>query len=535
MTDSAPGGSDLDHARLIARIEFRRSLRRARSETNVLVGLGVSAMMLLAATVVGVAAAVIFGDRLGTLGAFGRSVVRAGVVTLWFVSAVMVAFRAVGETGRIDGPDGILTATSARSVVLGLLLAELYRLVSYLGLPVVVVSVALAVGTGDPLVGLPLVAVVTATVTTGLPVGYLLGLVALYLSATVPFVRRNRLRLGVLAMLVYLAAVLLFGDLVFLLARSPLAWLADPMLVVAGAGGDPLLAGAALGAPVVVVPVIVAAATRVAERTWYADTVAPEDDDDAATVVSGVDDFLAPFVSRPTASVTRKTLLRARRAPYTLTFAFVPALAAIGYVSQAVRTGEIPGSFPVLAAAYAGWGVGSAFTLNPFGDEGALLPVTLSTGATGHQFVRGRVLAAWLVGLPVALAVVSVAAVAAAIPPWMAAGSLAFAFVFSLAGPLVSAGIGAAFPKFDTRTVIANREAVVPSVFAFGLFVLVLLPMGAPAFLGLSFAGPLGGLLDLPAAVIAALGVAVTAVVSLGAGTASFLFAVGRFDDYSVE
>lgn len=526
---------DLAHAGLVARIEFLRSLRTVRDETSVLVRLGLSALVLVGMTGVAAVGVVVFGERLVGIGEFGRSIVRAGTVSLWFFSVVVAAFRAVGETGRIDGEAGVLTATSPQSVVLGLLLAEAYRLLSYLGLPAVVLVAAFGVGTADPLVALAVFAVGLTVFATGLPLGYLLGLGALYLSATVPFVRRNRLKLGGLVGLAYLAAIVVFGDLVLLLARSPLAWVAEPLLVALDAGGDPLVAAVALVSPVVVAPAAVVAAERVAVATWYADPVAPDEDDDADTLVAGVDGVLAPFVSRPTVAVTRKTLLRARRAPYTLTFAFVPAFAAIGFLSQAIQTGEIPGSFPVLAAAYAGWGVGSAFTLNPFGDEGALLPVALSTAVSGHQFVRGRVLAAWLVGLPVALTIVAVVAVAAGVPPWKTVASVAFALVFSAVAPLVSVGIGSVFPKFDTRTVFANREAVVPSLFAFGFFVLVLLPLGAPAFLALTFAGPLGGVVGLSATLVGALGVVATAALSLGVGVPSYLLAVRRFDDYSIE
>lgn len=537
MTSAATGlRTDLRHARLVARTEFRRSLRTARSETNMIVGLGMSALMLLGVTVAASAGAVLYGDHLAAIGEFGRSMLRAGFVSLWVLATIMVAFRVVGETGRVDGEAGILTATSARSVVLGLLLAELYRLLSYLGVPIVVVSLALGVGTADPIVTVAALTAIGAVLAAGLPVGYLAGLVALYLSATVPFVRRNRLKLAAVVMVVYLAGVLLFGDLMLMLADSPLAWYADLLLLALGAGGTPDVAVAALATTVVVVPVAVTAATRTAVATWYADPAATDDgEDDASTLVSGVDELIGPFASRPTVSITRKTLLRARRAPYTLTFAFVPAFASVGYLSQVVRTGEIPASFPVLAAAYAGWGVGSAFTLNPFGDEGPLLPVTLSSGIAGQQFTRGRILAAWLVGLPVAVALVAVAAVAAGVPAWKATGAIVYGTVFSATAPLVSVGIGASFPKFDTRTVLASREAVMPSVFSFSLFLFVLLPLGGPAFLGLTLGGPLGDLAGVSPALVGAGGVALTAVLSSVAGVLSYAYAVRTFDGYSID
>lgn len=531
--DDGPG-SDLAHARLVGRTEFLRSLRRARTETNMLVGLGMSALMLVVVTLLAAGGAVAFGDALASLDEFGRTLVRMFAVSLWLLATVVVAFRVIGDTGRIDGEAGILTATSPRSVVLGLLLAELYRLLAYLGLPVLVVAVALGVGTGDPLVTPATLAVAAAVLLTGLPVGYLVGLLALYLSATIPFVRRNRLKLGGVLMVLYLGSIYVFGEVVVVLAETPLAWLADPVLVTIGAGGDPRLAAAALAAPLVVTPATVAAVTRVAVATWYADPVAPENDDDSDTLLTGVDEVLAPLASRPTVSVTRKTLLRARRAPYTLTFALVPAFAAVGYVAQAVQAGEVPETFPVLVAAYAGWAVGSAFTLNPFGDEGALLPVTLSTGVSGTEFVRGRVLAAWLVGVPVTLVVVALAAVAAAVPPWKAVGSLLFGLVFSVGTPPVSVGIGVVFPKFDTRTVLGNCEAVMPSVFAFGLFVLVLLPLGLPAVAALALAGPVGRAFGPSPAVLAAVGVGATTTLCLVAAVPSYLLAVRKFDGYSL-
>jgi ABC-2 type transport system permease protein len=535
MKGRLPSRRELDTAVLVARTEFRRTLRRTTDETSQVLAIVLSMVLLLAVTAPGAAAAVVFGSRLSEIGRLGLTALRSTVVSGVLFGTAMVGFRVVGETGRVDGSAGVLTATSPLSVVLGLVLAELLRILSFVGFPVLVVAVALGVGTGSPLVTVTTLVVVAVVVVVAVTAGYVFGQVVLYLSASVPVVRRNRLRLASVAMVAYFGVVVAFGDVVTALAATPLSWFVDPLLLAVGAGGDRLAAGAALLAPLLVVPVGVPAAVRLAEATWYGDTVQADDGSEVGSLVSGVGRVLAPFASRPTQAVARTVLVRARRAPYTLTFAFIPVFGAVGYAQQVLETGRVPPSAPVLAATYAGWAVGSAFTLNPFGQEGAHLPVTVSSGVTGEQFVRGRVLAAWVPGLPLTLALVVVTgAVATDLPPWRLLAATVYGLSLAAGAPLLSVGVGALVPNFDAKRVFANREAVIPSVWAFGLFAVMLVVLAAPAALALSFPAGVGSLVGLTPVGVGLAGVAATAVAAGLLGVLSYRIAVTRFDGYTV-
>jgi ABC-2 type transport system permease protein len=535
MTRLLPSRRELAAATLVARTEFRRTLRRTAGETTQVVGIVLSMVLMLAVTVAVAGGAVVFGSRLSEVGELGRTVLRTTTVAGVLFGTAMVGFRVVGETGRVDGEAGMLTATSPLSVVLGLLLAELARVVAFVGFPLLIVAAALGVGTGSALVTVTTLVVVAVVAVLAVVAGYVLGQVVLYLSATVPVIRRNRLRLASVAMVAYFGVVVVFGDVVTVLAGTPLSWFVDPLLLAVGAGGDSLAAGVALLAPLVVVPAGVAVSVTLAEATWYGDTVQADDGSEVGRLVGGVGRVLAPVASRPTQAVARTVLVRARRAPYTLTFAFVPVFGAVGYAQQVIETGRVPPSAPVLAATYAGWAVGSAFTLNPFGQEGAHLPVTVSSGITGEQFVRGRVLAGWVPGLPLTLAlVVTAGLVATALAPWRLLAATVYGMTFAAGAPLLSVGIGALVPKFDAQRVFANREAVIPSVWAFGLFAVLLVVLATPALLALSFPSGVGDLVGLTPVGAGVAGVAVTAVATGLLGALSYRIAVARFDGYTV-
>jgi ABC-2 type transport system permease protein len=536
MTRWLPSRREFAAAHLVARTEFRRSVRRTAGETSQVLGIVISMLLMLAVTAAIAGAVVLFGSQLSEVGTLGRTVLRTTVVSGVLFGAAMVGFRVVGETGRVDGEAGVLTATSPLSVVLGLLVAELFRVVSFVGFPVLIVAAALGVGTESALVTVTTLVVVAVAVVLAVVAGYVLGQVVLYLSATVPVIRRNRLRLASVAMVGYFGVIVVFGDVVTVLAATPLSWFVDPLLLALGAGGNRLAAGAALLAPVVVVPAGVAVSVRLAEATWYGDTVQADDGSEVGHLVAGVGRVLAPVASRPTRAVARTVLVRARRAPYTLTFAFIPVFGAVGYAQQVIESGHVPPSAPVLAATYAGWAVGSAFTLNPFGQEGAHLPVTVSSGIGGDQFVRGRVLAGWVPGLPLTLALVVATGLAASdLPPWRLLAAAVYGLTFVAAAPLLSVGVGALVPNFDTQRVFANREAVIPSVWAFGLFAVLLLVLAAPASLALLFPEGIGDLVGLTPLGAGFAGVVVTTVAAGLLGALSYRIAVVRFDGYTID
>lgn len=528
------GRRTLRHARAIAGVEIRRSVRSLRRETNKLVGIAINGLLLVAVSVGGGAGLVLFGGAALELAAEYPGAVRAGFAAVWLFVAAFTAFRTVTVVGAVDGAAGLLTTTSPRSVLGGLLLGEAGRHALAVGVPAAVLAAALSVGAGSVVAGPALLAALLSVWAGAFPLGYAAGQGVRHLSRTVPVVRRNRLKLSVAALVLYMGVIVRFGDVVLVLGDTPVGWYGDLALVVATGSGDPLRAGAALATTALLAPVGLAVADRVAVANWYGDPPVDDGADDAAGGGSLLDRLgtrLEGPVSRPTAAVLRAVWLRARRSPHKLTFALLPAFAFVGYLGPALGGGGLPDTLPVMISAYAAWGLGSAFTLNPVGDEGALLPITLTSGIGGHAYVRGRLLAAWVPGVLPTAFLVAAAGVLVGSEPASVVAAVCYAAVLTAAAPALSVGFGMAIPNFETRRVMMTREAVVPSVFAFFGYMLALGVVAAPGGLGLLF-GVEPVALGLSPAL---LGLLATTVLALASSIPSYLYAVRRFEGYEVD
>jgi hypothetical protein len=79
-----------------------------------------------------------------------------------------------------------------------------------------------------------------------------------------------------------------------------------------------------------------------------------------------------------------------------------------------------------------------------------------------------------------------------------------------------------------------NREAVVPSVFAFFAYMLAFVVLALPGGLGYLFmqsgGGPFGRILAIPG-----LGLLGTAILGFVGGGPAYLYAVSKFDRYEVD
>lgn len=533
------GDGSLAHARAIARIEVVRSARTLGDETNKLVGIVVSGLVLVGVTLVGTAALYLFGDRALAITTTEVDYLRGAFAGYWLLIAGMTAFRTVAVVGDIDGAPGMLTTTSPRAVAGGLLLGEAIRHALHLVLPALLLAGALSVGAGQPLAGPGFLLAGLLAWTSAFPVGYLAGQAVQYLSRGVSFVRRNRITLGVVAMVGYMGIVVKFGDVALVLAGTPVGWYADVGLQIATGAGSAGQATLAAVTTVATAPLALVGSYTLAIANWYGDTaVDPEDGDTSATysgtILQRLGSALDRVASRPTAAVARASWLRARRSPFKLTYAMVPAFAFVGYLAPSLGDGHVPDLLPVMVGGYAAWSIGALFTLNPIGDEGPLLPVTLTSGVSGAAFVRGRMIAAWMLGVPPTLVLVAVANGLVGFTLPSLGLSLAYALVLTLVAPGLSVGVGTAIPNFDTQQVMLNREAVVPSVVAFMLFLLLLGIVGLPGGLALLFFAGDGGSASLLTSIQVG-GVAASLVLGLLVAGPSYVYAVRRFDGYEVD
>jgi len=517
----------------IAAVEVRRSARSMLDQTNKLVGLVVGAGGMLLATLVLSAGVVVLGPNVRELGTAALAPARGAAATAWLFVVAMAAFRTLAVIGEVDAAPAVLLSVGPRTLLGGLLLAEAVRWTLQLGLPVAVLAGATAVGL-SPLAGAAVAALAALLLATGLPVGYAVGQAVRLLVRTVPTVRRLRIPLVLAGSVAYFWLFVEFGSVAEVLARTPVGWASDAVVLAALGVGDPALAAAGVAGLGASAGGGWLAARRLTVLNWFGDPPAPEEGttDDGA-VVDRLTGGLDAVASRPTRAIARATLLRARRAPLRLSYALVPAFAYAGYLAPSLSEGEVPAAAATMAAGYAAWAVGAAFTLNPLGDEGPLLPVTVASGVGGRAFVRGRLVAAWAAGLPPAVLAVAAAGLAVGHGPVTLALTEAYAVVLSVVAPVLAAGVGSAVPNFEARRVGLGSEAVVPSSVAlFGFLAalgVVALPGGAALLLSGLPVVSVGG------ARLGAAGVAGTAALgAVGAGLA-YRYAAGRFESYEVD
>lgn len=525
--------------RRIARTELRRTYRRL-SDDGARFGLMILAGLFLVLYSLGLGVGGYFLAASGNPAAV--PVARGVAVGFLALAAFLSLQRTVKTTGDPDGLEGLLTTVPAVDVVAGMLLAEFAYGVAVIAFPAACIAVGLAAGAGS-VVPAFLFAVVTALLlAAGLLVGYVLGLSIKHLVARSAFVARRKALLATLASLAFPLAyfvgiyldpvVAAVGDLA---VDLPLSWPADAVLVtVPGADGSPARAAAGIAGLGAGTVALAGVGTVLARSLWYLDPVRPPEIeretrlDDEETPLGRL---LAGRVAAPTRHVIRKSWRRARRAPFTVQFAFAPFL-LVGYLGlQAFLTGSVPSLFVYAVAVGGALATGGAFALNPLGGEGPVLPIVLTADVDGRAFVNGLALAGLLPGLPVTVLLVLAVGAALSLPPVELAPVAAASVVLCLAAPGVAAAAGVLFPKFEAATVTWNREAVVPSTIAFVGYSFVLSLLAVPLLLSSAVATTS----PVPEHVALPVGLAITVALAAVFGYGGLRYATGEVAEYRLD
>ena len=536
-----PGIPDAGHAASIAYNELRVGWRKVRGKSAAqMVAYGFITLMMVVFTAAATwLAHLAGGEFVDDPGAAGELV---GLVpaAIGVFTVVMTAYLTGLQLGDIDVRDGYLTTVPARDVVGGLLAAGYLRAAGFFAGPLVVAGAGFAAGAGAPLAFLSSALAVVALTTTTYLVGFPVGAAIAYALGQSEFVDRYKTALGTAAFLAYLA--LLFTDNLYEVAQpaveaaqaSPLAWYADlALLPVPSADASALRAVGVLAASLVVGVAAVLASVRVSERRWYDDAAHAE----VRATDSAASGRLDAVLGRRTAWVARKSWLRARRAPIKLVYVTYPVFVLFAPIQGSVEAGRVTATLPATVTLYAAWATGALFTLNPLGDEGAVLPVTVTSGVSGRQFVGGLVAASALVGTPVTLAIAAALGILGPLSPVAVACLVVAAAVLPGLAAVVAAGVGTSFPKYEATSITRSREAVVPSLWAFGVYTIVFLLSAGVATVAQTPAVAVGlsGLLDVSPAAInvggLAVGLAVAGVVAAVAGRN----ATQAFDDYTAD
>jgi ABC-2 type transport system permease protein len=190
-----------------------------------------------------------------------------------------------------------------------------------------------------------------------------------------------------------------------------------------------------------------------------------------------------------------------------------------------------------LLALYGAWATGAAFTLNPIGDEGPVLPITLTSSINGRTFIGALCLAGLTIGLPATVIAVIVTGVLASLSFVTLVEIVIAAIALCVCATAIATGAGVAFPRLETASLSRNREIMIPSIFGFGLFSLVLTVASVPAILGLMPIGRrlLTGVFGVGTQTVAISSLGLTILLAGAAGAVSYHSAVGSFDNYYYE
>jgi ABC-2 type transport system permease protein len=519
----------------IARVKFRRLVRTGREKpwlaliqvftlaTGIAIVVGRVPVPGLEALMHG-PGGYVYGQRLaaGETAAVRETVAGVAGIGVVFVALVTVLQTYTAYATRESTADAQLLAVSVETYAASQLLV-FAGFVGAFVLPVVVAGgVALAVGAGDPLLAPAVVAAGLGVVALGTAAGFVGGLAILRAFQTLPRARNHPLAVGGPLAAVYFALFVESRRAGALLGATPLGWYGDLALAPSGAG---TLETAAIAA-VATLPLSVllgAVGVRLGSSVWLAD---PPEGDDAERDAEGrslATRLLRATCRRPTAAVVRANWLRLRRAPKALFFMAMP-IVIVGSTSADLAR-AIPGSVPMVVAIYGGLAVGMGVTLNPLGNEGAVLPVTVLAPGGERRLVHGYVLAMALPGVPLVAAATLVAGLwFTTLPPAVVLATVLVGVVVALTGTVVSLAIGGALPNYDGIDPTDSAATKMPKPRAAAVYALAMSLLAGPAFAGLYAPASVGG-----GVVAAAVGVAATLVLCAAVGRLSYRRAVRLF------
>jgi len=546
----------LAHAAVIARTDVRRTIRKYAARP-----LQVAMFGLLLAVLVGGGGylSLRLGPDLAALAGDIEGVdltliegARGVVALAWLTGVVVYVVRAVGARGSVPGGEGTLAMVPTRDAVAGLLLAETGYLLVFL-LPVgIVVGAALAAGTGHAAVALTTPLTVAVAAVAAVAVGFPVGLGVRHVATRIPFVARHKAWVVVGVFVVYFVIVtvgaleVVFATLFEPMRHAPPGWAADLLFLgVPGLRASGLRAAGSLLLVALLAPASVAATTAVAARHWFSDpALAGAEEPTAAPTRHGrrLEAGLAGALGRPRAALVVVAWRRAARAPLKLLYVAYPLLFLAGVFAEVLQTGVIPAPLPYGVLLFVTWAAAVVFTLNPLGDQGAVLPVVLLSGLSGRSFVAGQVLAGLLVGIPAGTALTAAVGLASPLALERVLLLTALTPVVMVLASVLAIGVGTAFPRFESIKITRSMSAMVPSLAGFALFTAYLFGTAVAAVLALDArirpvaaaiatwllpvevtAGAVGGV-----AAVAAVGLALLPLVS-------YRYAVRQFDRYALE
>ena len=330
----------------------------------------------------------------------------------------------------------------------------------------------------------------------------------------------------------------------------PTGWFAD--LAALGTPSDASLAGAAgsIVASFGVITVGISLTSRLAAKFWYGDAGTDVNATTHRTTDSVEEarldkrdvlaDSLTPLwvpevISRPVRSIAQVGLLRLRRAPRRISFLLGPVLSIA--IVLLVEAGDPWRLMPVTLAVGIPWFAGACLGLNPLGNEGAVLPVTL-TSISGSRFIRGVMVPGILYGIPVATVFPFVTALIGPYSPFEAVGFAVVGAFLTAFAVVFAPAVGVRLPRFSSLIVGERDGAILPSLAALALYSLVIGALGRLTTITLIGSSTMDRLLRLDGispTVFHALGTVSIVIIGTVGGYIAYRSAANRFATYRYD
>lgn len=530
----------LTHIWAIAITDIRRRIRKTRDNVFQVIAVAIFAIFMIPFVGGAVFGLFLFGSAIRT-GSIETPVefTRIGIVYTWIGIALFAGFRAYSIGLQPDRLEGMLTTVSHRTLLAGIVLAEVVLWGSIVGIVLLPITAAFALGAATPM-AIPFL----------LLTGVLIFISALFVGFGAALVIRNmgvrsvlltRLRTILLAILavVYIGVFVtqafetVLDPLYVLLAPTPVGWTADLALIATTDDASVWTATAALFACSIGILILGFSLTSLAKALWYADGVHVSH---SGSETNTRFRWVEAMFPRSIAAVISTDWTRGRRAPITLSFVLYPLFILIWPLMTTFETGSVSSGLPLWVILCGAWMTGAIFTLNVLGHEGAVLPVTILSEKPARALVGGHIVAAGILGVPLTTVATLLLGYAAGYSP-LAIGTLtAIALFLTLTTPMLASGIGAIFPRFDEVTISRSTTAVVPSLIAFGVYSLALTIIAMPGLLAHTMLGLwVGSLVGVRLFVIQLGGTILTILLGSALGLGSMWFAYRRIQRFELD
>ncbi|MGN8216401.1 hypothetical protein [Halococcus salifodinae] len=431
--------------------------------------------------------------------------VRLTVSALWVGVVWFLGQRALLYWRRPKAEAFVLTTVSTRTAAVSMLLTEFFAACLFLVLPTVLLVGVVGYAFLSPVSLLLVPLAVGLFAASATVVGYALGFVYLVVNARS---RRFATQQGQLIVQLVLLAVIAYlviqflGEIPAVWDVTSFVWLPTSWLVDLASLGTPVSAslGRAL-AGVLGSLVVIGGGTLVVEHLagtyWVTDPGSATRDDgdtapeprshDSGTLAAGISPLVIPrFVGRPTQRVAQLVLLRLRRAPRRLLFLFTLVVSLGIYFGVVYTQLDDPLSLvPVVCALFFPWLAGAAFGLNPLGDEGTVLPATLTSSISGRQFVGGLMLPGLLYGLPITVLCTLVGSMMSSYPLEVQVGFVCISAVLTVVAVGLAPAVGMHSPRFSAVTISQSGGVVPPSMTAIIVYSVLVGLLGGGAIFAL--------------------------------------------------